>query len=63
MSYLTERFPNTQFIVTAHSPLLVQAATDATLVVLRRKGDHVIIDNTPKAISGWRKTANQTRTN
>jgi hypothetical protein len=45
MGFLTERFPNTQFIATAHSPLVVQAAADANLAVLRREGDHVIIDN------------------
>ncbi len=54
MSYLTERFPNTQFIVTAHSPLIVQAATDANIVLLRREGDHVVIDNDVEAIRGWR---------
>lgn len=54
MSFLTERFPNTQFIATAHSPLVVQAATDANIVLLRREGDHVIIDNNVKAIQGWR---------
>lgn len=54
MSYLTERFPNTQFIVTAHSPLIVQAATDANIVLLRREGDHVVIDNNVEAIRGWR---------
>jgi predicted ATP-binding protein involved in virulence len=45
MGFLTERFPNTQFIVTAHSPLVAQAAEDANLAVLRREGDHVVIDN------------------
>lgn len=54
ISYLTERFPNTQFIVTAHSPLIVQAASDANIVLLRREGDHVIIDNDVEAIRGWR---------
>lgn len=54
MSYLTERFPNTQFIVTAHSPLIVQAATDANIVLLRREGDHVVIDNDVEAIRNWR---------
>ena len=54
MSYLTERFPNTQFIVTAHSPLIVQAATDANIVLLRREGGHVVIDNDVEAIRGWR---------
>jgi predicted ATP-binding protein involved in virulence len=45
ISFLTERFPNTQFIATAHSPLVVQAAAEANLAVLRREGDHVVIDN------------------
>lgn len=54
MSYLTDLFPNTQFIATAHSPLVVQAATDANIVVLRREGDHVIIDNDVESIRGWR---------
>ncbi len=54
MSYLSERFRNTQFIVTAHSPLMVQAATDANIAVLRREGDHVVIDQSIKAVRGWR---------
>jgi energy-coupling factor transporter ATP-binding protein EcfA2 len=54
IGFLTERFPNTQFIVTAHSPLIVQAASGANIAVLRRVGDHVVIDNHPKTIRGWR---------
>jgi len=54
MSFLTERFPNTQFIVTAHSPLVVQSARNANLVLLRREGDEVIIDNHPEVIDNWR---------
>ncbi|MGL5034851.1 MAG: AAA family ATPase, partial [Microcystaceae cyanobacterium] len=54
MSFLTERFPNTQFIVTAHSPLVVQASQDANIVLLRRDGDRVIIDNDPDIIDNWR---------
>jgi predicted ATP-binding protein involved in virulence len=54
LGYLTERFPNTQFIATAHSPLVVQAAADANLAVLRREGDHVVIDNDVDKIRGWR---------
>lgn len=54
MGYLSERFPNTQFIVTAHSPLIVQAAQDANVVLLRRQGDHVVIDNDVETIKGWR---------
>ncbi len=54
IGFLTERFPNTQFIVTAHSPLIVQAATDANIAVLKREGDHVVIENHPETIRGWR---------
>jgi predicted ATP-binding protein involved in virulence len=54
MQFLTERFPNTQFIVTAHSPLVVQAAQDANIVLLRREGDRVLIDNNPEIIENWR---------
>lgn len=54
MGFLTERFPNTQFIATAHSPLVAQAAADANLAVLRREGDHVVIDNDVDNIRGWR---------
>ncbi len=54
IGYLTERLPNTQFIVTAHSPLIVQAAEGANLVLLRREGDHVVIDNDPVRLRNWR---------
>jgi len=60
IDFLTERFPKTQFIVTAHSPLIVQAAADANLVLLRRENgagdapDHVIVENDVEAIRGWR---------
>ena len=54
MKVLTERFPNTQFIVTAHSPLVVQASQGANIVLLRREGDRVVIDNDPEIIANWR---------
>ncbi len=54
MDFLTDRFPNTQFIVTAHSPLVVQAAQNANIVLLRREVDRVIIDNDPEIIENWR---------
>jgi hypothetical protein len=54
VSYLTKRFPNTQFVVTAHSPLVVQAALEANIVLLRREGDHVVIENETTAIRNWR---------
>ncbi|MBW8688115.1 AAA family ATPase [Chitinophaga rhizophila] len=53
--YLSERFPATQFIVTAHSPLIVQAAPeDANLVVLRKEGDTVVIDQEIENVRKWR---------
>jgi hypothetical protein len=51
---LEKLFPQTQFIVTAHSPLVVQAAPDANIAVLRREGDHVIIDQDQQSVRGWR---------
>lgn len=53
-AYLTKHFPNVQFIVTAHSPLMAQDALDANLVVLRDEGGHVVIENDPVAVRGWR---------
>jgi predicted ATP-binding protein involved in virulence len=53
--YLTERFPKTQFVVTAHSPLVVQAAPeDANIVLLKKEGDHVVIDNDIQSVHNWR---------
>lgn len=55
ISRLSELFPNTQFIVTAHSPLIVQAAQDANIVLLKREGDQVKIYNKDQAeVRGWR---------
>ena len=54
VSDLTALFPKTQFIVTSHSPLMVQAAADANIVLLRREGDHVVIDNHPEVLRNWR---------
>ena len=52
--HLNDLFSNTQFIATAHSPLIVLGAGDANIAVLRREGDHVVIDNDFEAIRGWR---------
>lgn len=60
MRALSKEFPNTQFIVTAHSPLVVQAGVGtAKLVVLRRVnrkdgGQEVLIDSDPHYAAGWR---------
>lgn len=54
MENLSKLFPATQFIVTAHSPLIVQAALDANLVLLKRKGDEVRVVNEPNVVNTWR---------
>jgi hypothetical protein len=54
MGYLGERFPATQFIATAHSPLVVQGAEGVNIVVLRREADHVRIENNLNEIRNWR---------
>ncbi|MCK5056362.1 MAG: AAA family ATPase [Candidatus Aminicenantes bacterium] len=54
IDFLTERFPNTQFIASAHSPLLVQAAASTNLVLLKRQGNQIIIDNDPVSVENWR---------
>lgn len=54
LGHLTRCFPNTQFIATAHSPLVVQAVEDANLVLLKREGSRVVIQNDLQAVKGWR---------
>lgn len=51
---LSKSFPSTQFIVTAHSPLMVLAMPQANICVLRRDGDHTVICNHPNDVRGWR---------
>lgn len=54
-------FSNSQFIVTTHSPLIVQSAAarrDANIVVCRRQGNNVIIDQDVKAVKNWRADQN-----
>ncbi len=43
ISFLTKHFPNTQFIVTAHSPLVVQSAERVNIVLLSKEEDHIVI--------------------
>lgn len=53
-AHLDRLFPNVQFIVTAHSPLVVQAPGVTNVAVLRRIDDHVEIVNDPEEVRGWR---------
>ncbi len=54
--YLRNHFPNTQFICTAHSPIMAQSSADENLCVLYRdqleKG--VKIENEPEIVNGWK---------
>lgn len=60
MDHLGKIFTNCQFIITAHSPLLVQAAgPEANLVVLKRETDSdgtnwIVVDSDPVRVRGWR---------
>jgi predicted ATP-binding protein involved in virulence len=56
MDNLSAHFPNIQFIATAHSPLMAQAAVGSNFAVLRFDEEQtcVIINNEPTNIEGWR---------
>jgi len=56
IDFLTKIFKNAQFIVTAHSPLIVQSAENANIVLLKREGDSVKVCNKDEEeiIKGWR---------
>lgn len=54
MKFLRESFPKTQFICTAHSPLIVQSGEDANIILLRRKGDEVEVVNDVDDAKNWR---------
>lgn len=50
---LSEVFSGTQFVATAHSPLMVQVAETANLVLLRKRKDDVEIIE-PDVVRNWR---------
>ncbi len=54
IQFLSKTFPNTQFIATAHSPLIVQAAEDANVILLKKEDDEVTVDNDPINVNNWR---------
>jgi predicted ATP-binding protein involved in virulence len=54
VGFLSKTFPQTQFIVTAHSPLVVQAAGDANVVLLQREGNQVVVKNDVESVKNWR---------
>jgi predicted ATP-binding protein involved in virulence len=56
IGFLSGIFKNTQFIATAHSPLVVQAAGDANanVVLLRREGDQTVVVKDLEDVRNWR---------
>ena len=54
LNYLSNIFPNVQFIVTAHSPLIIQSAKEINLILLRKEGNHVNISQPDiSTYKGW----------
>lgn len=51
---LTQLFPRTQFVATAHSPLMVQVAATANLAVVKKEDEEVEIVNDPDVVRSWR---------
>ncbi|MDZ4681140.1 MAG: AAA family ATPase [Saprospiraceae bacterium] len=54
MKFLTDSFPKTQFIATAHSPLVVQSAENSNVILLKKSGDHAVVEQNPFEIKNWR---------
>lgn len=51
--HLGEFFPQVQFILTAHSPLMAQNYFDSNIVVLSQTEGYVEIDNDPPIVPTW----------
>ena len=56
MTQFSNHFPNVQFIATTHSPLMITSMSDVNVAVLTQTeaGDHVVIENDPEVVEGWR---------
>ena len=56
MEHLSNHFTNVQFVATTHSPLMITSMRDVNVAVLRQTeaGDHVVIENDPEIVEGWR---------
>lgn len=54
ISIISNVFKNVQFIVTTHSPLVIQSMEEVNLYVLRRQGEKVVAERSPVTnFSGW----------
>lgn len=54
MEDLSTSFEAIQFVATAHSPLIVQAAENAKVSVLREESGEVLISTHAGSVAGWR---------
>ncbi|MEL7148394.1 MAG: AAA family ATPase, partial [Bacteroidota bacterium] len=54
LDFLQDTFSSTQFIMTAHSPLIAQSAGNGNVVLLKKEGDHVVAINDTANIQNWR---------
>ena len=56
MRQFSDHFTNVQFVATTHSPLMITSMSDVNVAVLSETelGDHVVIENDPEVIEGWR---------
>lgn len=56
MAQFSHHFTNVQFVATTHSPLMITSMRDVNVAVLRQPepGDHVVIENDPEVVEGWR---------
>lgn len=54
MDTLAEIFTRTQFIASAHSPLMVQSKPNANFAIVTQKGTEAVIENEPGTVRGWR---------
>lgn len=54
IAIISNVFKNVQFIVTTHSPLVIQSMNEVNLYVLRREGEKLIAEHSPITnFSGW----------
>jgi predicted ATP-binding protein involved in virulence len=57
IKYLSDLFPNTQFIVTAHSPLIIQSAENVNIIMLEKddnpEGKGINIRQRFGSFQGW----------
>jgi predicted ATP-binding protein involved in virulence len=54
ISNISKIFKNVQFIVTTHSPLIIQSMQEVKLYVLRREDEKIVVEHSSETnFSGW----------